>query len=136
MTSSTFFVGQIVEREIDGIWFPGKIERIEDGREMYFNIRYLDDSKLEENVPFDDIRQQCVTQGESRRNPPSDSESKCLLQKPLRGLVEDDSEERATHVPTVIVHSNIDEGDAICLKGAENKLGAGSGLKGLRYLRK
>jgi len=40
-------------------------------------------------------------------------------------------------MPTVVIHNNIDEDDeAICLKGAENKLAAGGGLRALRYLRK
>ena len=58
----------------------------------------------------------------------------------LVGLVEDDEKERGAHVPTVLVHDDVDNGDAagdvVCLKDAENKVAAGGGLRALRYLRK
>ena len=56
------------------------------------------------------------------------------------GLVDDDEDERKDHIPTVVVHDELDSGqgdvDAVCLKDAENKVAAGGGLRALRYLRK
>ena len=55
---------------------------------------------------------------------------------PNLGLIEDDSEERRERVPTITIHNQVDDEDAIMLKGAENKQAAGGGLRALRYLRK
>jgi hypothetical protein len=141
ISSYVHLVGSLVEREIDGYWYPAKIESIDndvEDKNVYYTIRYLDDSKLEVNVPADEIRQHFEEiHIDTLRKQCADAEVKHSLQKPLKGLVEDDSKERSSHMPTVVIHNNQNEQeDAICLKGAENKLAAGGGLRALRYLRK
>ncbi|CAM9266058.1 unnamed protein product, partial [Discosporangium mesarthrocarpum] len=54
-------VGDIVERDIDGIWFPAKVVavhqagRSQAGRQT-FDLIYLDDGNREDEVPYVDVR--------------------------------------------------------------------------------
>lgn len=132
-----FRPGDMVERDIDGIWFPA---RIESAKGQEYTLRYLDDMKVEEGVPRHDLRS-------INDKDPLEVESKCRdienvnrsryeLQKPLAGLIEDDSAQRGAHIPTVVIHNQVDDEDAVLLKGAENEQAAGGGLRALRYLRK
>ena len=134
-----FRPGDIVERDIDGEWFPARVEGVK-GQE--YKLRYLDDMKVEEGVPMYDLRKIQQSEEESKQ-----VESRCKemedvnkvkheLQKPLAGLIEDDSVERGAHMPTVVIHNQVDDEDAVMLKGAENQQAAGGGLRALRYLRK
>ena len=102
-----FQIGNLVSRIIDDEWFPAKIEKIDSscGQETYYSIRYIDDDKVEEMVPFDEIRE-C-------KESPRLKEKYYNLKKPLAGLVDDDSEERSTHVPTIIIHDVLESGDIL-----------------------
>lgn len=119
--------GELVERHIEGLWFRARVEDV-DYRNKVVRLLYVDDGNTETNVYFDEIRKS------------SDSENYSIsiretLQKPLAGLVDDDSEIRKLQTPRVILHTTSDVDEAIILNGAENKLAAGGGIKALRYLK-
>ena len=130
-----FQPGDTVERDIDGMWFPAKIESV---RGELYTLRYLDDMKVEEGVTRHDIRgvadsKDVISKCKEMENV---NRGNYELKKPLAGLIEDDSIERGAHVPTVVIHNQVDDEDAVTLKGAENEQAAGGGLRALRYLRK
>jgi len=102
-TKVSFKAGDKVERNIDGCWFPAEIQSKEPSS---FTIKYLDDGNIESQVPGDEIR----LLSEASRKEDRISGVKNVLAKPLLGLVDDDSEARSAHVPTVIVHSNVETG--------------------------
>jgi hypothetical protein len=53
-TTSTFEMDQLVDRDIDGMWFAGKINRIRvDGT---YDVEYMDDGNTEEKIPEDELR--------------------------------------------------------------------------------
>lgn len=125
-----------VEREIEGMFFPAVVKAV-NARFETLCLEYLDDGNHEDGVPFAEVRSITTSEEETideivqhRRN--SDIGK---LRKPLAGLIEDDDDERAKHVPTVTIHKDADS-EVIILNGAENKLAAGGGLRALRYLNK
>eukprot|EP00607_Mallomonas_marina_P001112 CAMPEP_0182430306 /NCGR_PEP_ID=MMETSP1167-20130531/39283_1 /TAXON_ID=2988 /ORGANISM="Mallomonas Sp, Strain CCMP3275" /LENGTH=158 /DNA_ID=CAMNT_0024615247 /DNA_START=203 /DNA_END=679 /DNA_ORIENTATION=- len=119
-------VGCIIERTIEGCWFIAEVMSI---NEDSLTIRYLDDGNVEDMVPFDEIR---LTNVDKK----TCTQKRDTLPKPLQGLVEDDSEIRHNHQPTVVVHHDMDTERAIIINGEERQLAAGGGLRALRYLRK
>ena len=127
-----FNIGGYVERIIEDMWFVARVERIDEVRQQV-TLRYVDDDNIEERVPFDDIR---THQGGVGPHEFTTLKRIDTLPKPLAGLVEDDTEERRAHRPTVVIHSNPDSEEAIIMNGAENQLAAGGGLRALRYLKK
>ena len=50
-----FKVGDIVEREIDGLWFPARIECSKDKGRSY-SVRFMDDMKVEDDVLSRELR--------------------------------------------------------------------------------
>lgn len=95
--------GTIVERFIEGTGFLAEIIDF-DSTQYEVTIRYLDDDNIEHNVPLEDIR-------ESREVAPSPRRTvKDTLPKPLIGLLDDDSDYRLAHRPTVIIHQDDETG--------------------------
>ena len=149
LASSPFQVGQMVERVIDDRWYQARITVV-DAEIEELDLVYLDDGNKEQGVSFDEVRL-CV---DSETEDASASEgsnggsaalaaaaaaaaaaAKTTLRKPLAGLVEDDWQERQSHVPTAVVHACHDTEEAIILNGAENEQAAGGGLRALRFIR-
>jgi len=93
-------VGNIVDRMIEGCWFPAEVMNI---KRHLLSLRYLDDGNVEEMVPLDEVRPSHADKTDIQLK--NDT-----LLKPLLGLVEDDSEIRRAHQPTVIVHKDMDTG--------------------------
>jgi hypothetical protein len=125
-------VGAVVQRNIDGIWFLAEVASV-DYKKEELSVRYLDDSNVEEGISFLDVR---LILDKNFLDVPVVSDKKGTLTKPLAGLLDDDAEIRMSHQPKVMIHNDTEEGEAIILNGAENKLAAGGGLRALRYLRK
>eukprot|EP01038_Epipyxis_sp_PR26KG_P007392 gene7392-10073_t len=125
-------IGEIVERNIEGTWFTAEIKLV-DLKQSQVDLVYLDDGNLEKSVPLEDVR---VASIESKNNITPRSGKFDTLPKPLLGLVDDDSETRKAHAPTIVLHKDSDEDRAILMNGAENKLAAGGGIRALRYLKK
>lgn len=121
--------GDLIDRNIEGQWFGAVIENV-DIKNKYFTVRYLDDGNVEENVPSDEIRASISPTASANTTGKRET-----LLKPLAGLVEDDSESRNEHQPTVILHSDTESENAIIINGAENRLAVGGGLRALRYLK-
>lgn len=138
--------GAIVERFIEGTGFLAEILSI-DTIQQEVSIRYLDDDNIEHNVPLDDVRETQEVAPSPRRS------NKDTLPKPLIGLLDDDSDLRLAHRPTVIIHHDDETGifnitykkffcnvlmkdKAVILHGSEKSLAVGGGLRALRYLRK
>ena len=121
-------IGQNIERSIEGMWFLAEIILIKGN---YINIKYLDDSNIENNVSIDEIRINISNQ-ELKYNEIIYQDT---LKKPLYGLIDDDSIERYNKIPTITIHDSNEHGEAIIINGAVNRLAAGPGLKALRYLK-
>jgi len=124
--------GDIVERNLEGMWFQAVIQEIS-LKDKLLTLKYLDDGNTENYVPFEETRKSTNINGSTFIRSPS---KKDTLMRPLAGLVEDDYESRNLHQPTVVVHNSTNDHGAIILNGAENKLAAGGGLRALRYLKK
>lgn len=97
-TAACLTAGTIVERDIDGSWFPAKIEHIDNISRMVM-LKYLDDDNEEKDVPLEEIR--LLQSGTPNLKPAVVSS----LPRPLQGLIEDDEEIRKTHQPRVVVHN-------------------------------
>ena len=94
-----------VERNIDGIWFPAVILKIDSQRGVV-SLKYIDDDNIEHMVPSEDVR---IPFRDTPLSPKVDK--KKTLPKPLAGLMDDDYEERNNHVPKVVVHTTDDDAD-------------------------
>lgn len=121
--------GSTVIRDIEGLCFVAVIQ------DVYLHdncatIKYIDDGNIECDVSLDVLQ---LADDASRSTIPI---KKDTLRKPLAGLVEDDSDTRNKHTPTVFIHSSDNTDEAIIMNGAENKQPAGGGLRALRHLRK
>jgi hypothetical protein len=90
-------VGMKVERDIDGTWFPARIETV-DARNRTVELFYLDDENQESDVPFEEIRH---LRSDAASFRPA---VVATLPRPLQGLIEDDEEIRKKHQPRVVVH--------------------------------
>jgi len=133
--------GDLVERMIDDQLYKVTIEAIDYIR-CVATVKYVDDGNIEENVMFDEIK--FIVNSAATFNPfnimsvfnikETIRKSETLL-KPLKGLIEDDSDDRIKHVPTVTIHQTVETEEAIIINGQENKLAAGNGLRALRYLK-
>ncbi len=129
--SIQFYPRDLVERNIEGIVFLGRIESI--NRKLgTVDIRYLDDCRLERDVPLDEI---CKSENINSSEVAPTMQRNETLPRPLAGLVDDDYEIRNSKVPTVFVHETPTSDDSIVMNGAENRLAAGGGLRALRYLK-
>lgn len=147
-------VGQLVERNIEGVWFQAVVREV-DKRRLLLQLCYTDDGNIEDGVHIDELREVSShedkdwdsksssegKQGEGKDDKDYDKrQSSCVkkdatLPKPLAGLIEDDYEIRTNHIPTVTIHQNLDTEEAIIINGSESKLAAGGGLRALRYLK-
>ena len=121
--------GDIVDRGIEGLWFGAIVESV-DNKGKTLTLKYLDDGNIEDYVPFEDVRLKSSIEEDQPLTSRRDT-----LPKPLAGLVEDDSDYRFVHKPTVVMHNDSESENAIIINGAENKLAAGGGLRALRYLK-
>ena len=148
--------GTLIERCIEGQWFEAHVQSIDSRREMV-TIKYCDDDNLEAMVSIKDLRpverRGCGSDGDGGRGSGSGGSgggggggsggsggdgAKSIrepLQKPLAGLIEDDSEIRCNHRPTVTVHADPNTDEAIIINGASDSLAVGGGLRALRYLK-
>lgn len=131
-----YSVNMHVEREIEGMFFPAVVKEVNTRLEI-LTLEYLDDGNREESVPFTEVRMASSGDSEFVAEPTIQRRNSDMgkLRKPLAGLIEDDDDERAKHIPTVTIHKDADS-EVIILNGAENKLAAGGGLRALRYLNK
>ena len=142
-SSTTFMVGAAVQRNIEGVWFHAIIQN-SCCRRRRCTIKYNDDDNLED-VSFDDLRsnEHIASSNSIPKQPDSSNNNnsphrgprsiKDSLPKPLAGMLVDDSEERINHLPTVTVHTDDTEENAIIINGG--RLGVGGGLRALRYLK-
>lgn len=120
--------GSTVLRDIEGLSFLAVIQDIYPN-DNCATIKYVDDGNIECDVSLDVLN---LTDGSTV----AVTMRKETLRKPLAGLVEDDSDTRNKHTPTVFIHSNDNTDETIIMNGAENKQPAGGGLRALRHLRK
>jgi len=129
--------GGSVERNIDGMWFTATVLVVDETRKE-LRVRYDDDHKVEERVPFDEVRPRVASGRDVSDRPVEFTSTQVVdtLAKPLEGLIDDDADARLAHRPTVVIHSCADSEEAIILNGAENRLAAGGGLRALRHLKK
>ena len=128
--------GTRVERCIDGSWFTATVldGYCEDG-EVLYELEYADDGNRETEVPADELR---VASGACPPVPaslPPDCAAPRAKQKsaPLGW----ESDETAN--PVAMLHRNGCGDDATAtafiVNGSETRIGAGGGLRGIRFLR-
>lgn len=111
--SSSLAVGRSVERLIDGTWYRGVIKDAYDvNGEMFFDIEYVDDGNSEIEVPATDLRIATTK----------------VPQRPRSERKTDDFDEP-------VVHLDATDATAFVVNGSATKLGAGTGLHGIRFLR-
>lgn len=123
--------GALVEREIEGMWFPAEITAsFQRGR--MFTLTYIDDGNVEEGVSIEEIR---ICRNTSSILGSPRGAKKSSLPKPLLGLVDDDWEIRNSHEAKVTIHQDCDTETSIIINGAEKALAAGGGLRALRHLK-
>lgn len=97
----------LVERNIDGMWFPAEVLRTDSASGMV-SLKYIDDGNIEDMVPSCEVR---IPLRDSHSSSPR-VDKKVTLPKPLLGLMEDDCAERYNHLPKTIVHANDDDDDS------------------------
>ncbi len=102
-------IGTDVYRVIDNMHFPAVIHDVQTKRGvMTYTIKYLDDGNIEDSVSPSEIS---LRNRESKESNIIENHSiGDTLKKPLAGLIEDDSKDRRNHVPTVLIHNNIETG--------------------------
>lgn len=142
-SSNNFMIGTSVNRNIEGVWFHAIVQS-SCCRRRRCTIKYTDDDNLED-VSFDDLRcsEHMVSKDSLPKEPDSSNNNsphrgprsiKDSLPKPLAGMLVDDSKDRINHLPTITVHTDDTEENAIIINGG--RLGVGGGLRALRYLKK
>jgi len=155
-------VGDIIERQIENMWFGAIIESVNLTRRS-LKVRYLDDGNIEDGVPMSECRRMgdegngvggegkdgenyeskgIESKWESKHSEKHEGDTKgsCVakkdtLLKPLAGLIEDDCNERSRAVSVAQIHKSADTEDAIILHGEESRMAAGGGLRALRFLK-
>ncbi|CAB1118317.1 unnamed protein product [Ectocarpus sp. CCAP 1310/34] len=190
-----FRVGEVVERDIDGVWFPAKVvavhekkdEAVPSGgsgsigrrRQLAYDLFYLDDNNRESEVPEEDIRvvydygtktkesmllllgTEHERGGDStaaRGHSHGGGDSKSLDARQYveagansRSRGQDGGKDGGVHDedgdghagPKVTIHSSLGTFDtkedgsatAYIINGPETNVAAGSGLRGIRWLR-
>lgn len=150
--ASSFRKGQVVERDIEEMWFKAVVEDVTGprGPRQQLQIRYVDDGNVEKDVLASECRpyEESVYAGshemkgagldmeEQERRKGQILKKGETLMKPLAGLIDDDSADREERIPTAIIHTSDDteDGKTIILHGHESKMAAGGGLRALRFL--
>ena len=128
----TFSKGDSVERNIDNEWFRASVTDayVDDG-ECLYELEYEDDGNTESEVPQDEIR---ASTPSSRRVRFSSPKKEAPPLSPLERSLSDEYEEEAE--PVAFAHQvSMGSGGAFVVNGPETKLGAGGGLRGIRFLR-
>ncbi|CAM9884264.1 unnamed protein product [Ectocarpus sp. 8 AP-2014] len=183
-----FRVGEVVERDIDGVWFPARVVGVHEKtyetgpsgsshsigrpRQLAYDLVYLDDNNRESEVPEEDVRvvhdyptslrgrstnlgieNICYIsrsfpsqRSSSRQRSPSPSglSSLCFFwqEEGKDGGVHDEGDDGHAG-PKVTIHSSRGTFDtkedgsasAYIINGPETNVAAGSGLRGIRWLR-
>lgn len=127
--------GDAVERVIDAEWFRGRVTDcyVEDAI-AYYEVLYDDDGKSEPEIPEDELR--ACAPGTPPGAPARETASAKLdsPKSPLERSLCDDSWEAPE--PVAFTHKvSHGSGGAFVVNGNETKLGAGGGLRGIRFLR-
>ncbi|CAM9399161.1 unnamed protein product [Ectocarpus sp. 12 AP-2014] len=190
-----FRVGEVVERDIDGVWFPAKVVAVHEKkneaepsgssgsigrrRQLAYDLVYLDDNNRESEVPEEDVRvvhdygtkaKESMllllgteherggdnTAARGRGHSGGDSKSLDALQYVETGANstsrgQEEGEDGGVHDedddghagPKVTIHSSRGTFDtkedgsasAYIINGPETNVAAGSGLRGIRWLR-
>ncbi|EQC32022.1 hypothetical protein SDRG_10221 [Saprolegnia diclina VS20] len=129
----TFEVGVKVERDIDGLWFPGVVVAVSDDDETC-DVQYDEDSKIEEAVPLCELRRFDADRLGNQAPPRSytshghrDESSSLLLQPDYD----------PNKAPTIVLHNKgeANGGNGYIINGLETNVAAGNGLRGIRWLR-
>uniref|UniRef100_A0A7S1TVG1 Tudor domain-containing protein n=1 Tax=Phaeomonas parva TaxID=124430 RepID=A0A7S1TVG1_9STRA len=131
-------VGAVVEREIDGLWFPARIIRGTFGE--LFDVEYLDDGNVETDVPRAELRPANVNDLDlEAATAKAEAASQAALKVPevLRNIVPQEEIEIIECQPKVVRHGVNDDTRATALVlGAEQGVAHGGGLRALRSLRR
>lgn len=133
-----FAVGSLVEREIDGMWFPAVVEGA-DAHHGAYALRYCDDGNEEEDVPGGELRRahsRPVSEAAGAMRAAKERRA-AVVPTLLSGLVSEEDVEIVECNPRVIKHGVNDDAraTAFVLEGNQG-VAMGGGLRALRSLRK
>ncbi|KAH9093433.1 hypothetical protein Ae201684P_016062 [Aphanomyces euteiches] len=101
----SFTLGAEVDRDIDGLWFPGRIVGVHDDEETY-DVQYDEDDKIERHIPAAELRRR--KQGENQdvavpRCYTSHGRSDDTLLRESSLLMQTDYD--PNKAPTIVVHN-------------------------------
>mmetsp|Transcript_2113 Transcript_2113/g.4574 ORF Transcript_2113/g.4574 Transcript_2113/m.4574 type:complete len:188 (+) Transcript_2113:251-814(+) len=133
-----WLAGTMVQRDIDGMWFPARILSMSGGGAGgggSYDVEYLDDGKTEHGVPSHELR---ITT-EANEDEPRPSQP-APLALPLEGLLGYTTEDAAapTKTPRAIVHTQNDDTAAatvFVVDGSQSAVPRGGGIRSIRFLR-
>ena len=134
--TASFACGDEVERELEGLWFPCVVLGVED--EAY-RVGYVDDGATEDGVPPDELRR-CDHGKKFEGTGAADAsvaEAESKVADDPFGISAREREAMRQE-PKVVRHDeggNDGAADMFIINGKETNTAAGSGLRGLRWLR-
>ncbi|KAH7491627.1 hypothetical protein PRIC1_002965 [Phytophthora ramorum] len=132
---SVFRIGSRVERELDGLWFPGTITDAEPDSDCY-EVEYDEDMNRESEVSACELR---LLDTSRTREAPVKMELTAQQQEMLRkdSLLMQSPDYDPNRSPTVVLHHQGETNAAggYIINGLENNVATGNGLRGIRWLR-
>lgn len=130
--------GTLVDRDIDGMWFPARILK---AKSRSYDVEYLDDGNTEQGVGWDELR--LANGARDDKLAPAAPLKLPLENLILGGLGKDDPAEVKT--PRAIVHNtprtrgpfenDEAEANAFVVNGDNSQIALGGGVRGIRFLR-
>ncbi|KAF4029718.1 hypothetical protein GN244_ATG18542 [Phytophthora infestans] len=132
---TAFRVGTRVERELDGLWFPGTITGVVPESDCY-EIEYDEDMNREREIPRCELR---LLDPNRTREQPVAKELTAHQREMLRkdSLLLQTADYDPNKAPTVVLHRQGETNAAggYIINGLENNVATGNGLRGIRWLR-
>ncbi|ETI42454.1 hypothetical protein F441_12395 [Phytophthora nicotianae CJ01A1] len=133
--STVFRVGTRVERELDGLWFPGTITDAEPDSDCY-EVEYDEDMNRESEVSGSELR---LLDPSRTREKPVPNELTPQQREILRkdSLLMQTPDYDPNKAPTVVLHhqGETNAASGYIINGLENNVATGNGLRGIRWLR-
>lgn len=132
---NAFSIGSRVERELDGLWFPGTIVDAEPDSDCY-EVEYDDDMNREGEVSASELR---LLDPNRTLEVPMKKELTAQQREMLRkdSVLMQTPDYDPNKAPTVVLHHQGETNAAAgyIINGLENNVATGNGLRGIRWLR-
>mmetsp|Transcript_8751 Transcript_8751/g.33003 ORF Transcript_8751/g.33003 Transcript_8751/m.33003 type:complete len:134 (+) Transcript_8751:171-572(+) len=126
-----FKEGCVVERVLDDAWFPARI--LSCTFDKLFDVEYLDDGKIERDVPAEDLRMASKDAKLEKRDEKTEDTTSALL----KHLLPHEETKVIECTPKVIRYGVNDDTKATALiLGPQEDVAHGGGLRALRTLKR